>query len=98
MTDTDLSAYYKSIDEAASSIAEEVIEWRHHIHENPELSNREAKTEEFIVEQLKNIGIDDADITTGVGGHGVVAFIRSGSDDEGKSAPSSCVLTRMLFP
>lgn len=84
MTDTDLSAYYKSIDEAASSIADEVIEWRHHIHENPELSNREAKTEEFIIEQLKNIGIDDADITTGVGGHGVVAFIRGGSDGEGE--------------
>lgn len=85
MTTTDLSSLQQQIDQAAEQIAEEVIAWRHHLHENPELSNREVETEAYIVEQLKGIGIGEEDITTGVGGHGVVAYIRGGADgDEDK--------------
>lgn len=84
MTTTDLSELYTRVDEAAASIADEVIEWRHHVHENPELPNRETETEQFIINQLEAIGIDSSDISSGVGGHGVVAFIRGGADSDSK--------------
>lgn len=35
----------------------DVIKWRRHLHENPELSNREFKTMEYIAAQLKKIGL-----------------------------------------
>jgi amidohydrolase len=33
-----------AIDQKASAILPKLIEWRRHIHQNPELSNREFKT------------------------------------------------------
>lgn len=80
MSKDDLSQLYEKIDKAAEDIADDVIEWRHHVHKNPELSNREEKTEEYILERLKEIGIDDSEITSGIAGHGIVAFIRGGKD------------------
>lgn len=85
MSTQDLSTLYEKIDAAADEIAADVIEWRHHIHQNPELSNREEGTEQYIVERLREVGIEDSDITTGVAGHGVVAFIRGGADGDGGS-------------
>ncbi|QPK83642.1 amidohydrolase [Corynebacterium qintianiae] len=81
MTDNDLSGLYEKIDAAASEVAQDVIEWRHHIHQNPELSNREENTEKFILERLEEIGIDGDDIVSGIAGHGVVAYIRGGNTD-----------------
>ncbi len=54
-------------------IESKVVEWRRHIHTNPELSNREENTAAYIAERLKTIGVDD--IQTGVARHGVVAMI-----------------------
>ena len=34
-----------------------VIEWRHDIHQNPELGNREFKTAELVADHLKSLGI-----------------------------------------
>lgn len=34
-----------------------VVDWRRNIHQNPELSNREFKTQEKIIDHLKNLGI-----------------------------------------
>ena len=77
MTDTNLEPLHARIDTAAGDIAEDVIAWRHHLHRHPELSNREEKTAEFIAQRLREFGIED--ITTGVGGHGVVARIHGGA-------------------
>jgi amidohydrolase len=61
------------------SLAEEnmakVIEWRHHLHEHPELSNREYKTAEYIAAHLTSLGLD---VQTGVAKTGVVAILKGG--------------------
>lgn len=55
--------------------AEEMIEIRRHIHQNPELSNEEYQTTELIKEKLTEYGIEIADI----GMHtGVVGLLRGG--------------------
>ncbi|MEQ8935931.1 MAG: amidohydrolase [Amphiplicatus sp.] len=47
-----------------------------HFHQNPELSHREFKTAERIAAELKALGYD---VTTGVGGTGVVALMKNGA-------------------
>ena len=44
-------------------------------HENPELSFRETRTSAKIADELKSLGFD---VTTGVGGTGVVAMMKNG--------------------
>jgi amidohydrolase len=61
------------------AIESKVIDWRHHFHQNPELSNREFKTAEKIAEHLRSLGMD---VQTGVGKTGVVAILRG--DNPGK--------------
>lgn len=46
-----------------------------HLHAHPELSGREVKTAQFIKRQL---GRFDCEVTTGIGGHGIVAIFRNG--------------------
>lgn len=55
------------------AIEGDVIDWRHHFHENPELSNREFKTAETIAAHLKSLGLD---VQTGVAKTGVVALLK----------------------
>ena len=50
-----------------------VVDWRHYFHQNPELSNREFKTQESIVEALTEMGLQP---NTSFGITGVTAFIR----------------------
>lgn len=52
-----------------------VIEWRRHLHQNPELSNREFKTAEYITNHLKSLGLE---IRTGVAKTGIVAILKGG--------------------
>ncbi len=68
------------IREAAKSLREEVAGWRHHLHRNPELSNRETGTAAYIAERLEEAGID---VKKGVGGTGVVGLIQA-TDPDGK--------------
>lgn len=63
------------IDERADEIEQEVIEWRRHFHENPELSNREFETAEYIAEYLTSLGLE---VKTGVAITGVVALLEGG--------------------
>lgn len=63
------------IDSRADEIEQEVIEWRRHFHENPELSNREFETAEYIAEYLNDLGLD---VKTGVAKTGVVALLEGG--------------------
>ncbi|MEM8845754.1 MAG: amidohydrolase [Bacteroidota bacterium] len=62
-----------------AAIESKVIEWRHDIHQNPELSNREFKTAEKIAKHLKSLGIE---VTTGVAKTGVVGILKG--DNPGK--------------
>ncbi|WP_346993353.1 amidohydrolase [Alteromonas gracilis] len=63
------------IDALASKVEPDVIKWRHHFHEFPELSNREFKTAEYVADYLRNLGLD---VQTGVARTGVVAILDSG--------------------
>ena len=54
-------------------VESKVIEWRHHIHQNPELSNREFKTAEYVATHLKSLGIE---VQTGIAHTGVVGILK----------------------
>ena len=56
-----------------SSIEEKVIQWRHEIHQNPELSNREFKTAQKVANHLRALGIE---VQTGVAHTGVVGLLK----------------------
>lgn len=62
-----------SLDSDYQAIEPKVIEWRHDIHQHPELSNREFKTAEKIASHLKSLGID---VQTGVAHTGVVGILK----------------------
>src|SRR5687767_968077 len=63
------------IDQQAKEMEEQVIKWRRHIHQNPELSNREVKTAALVAEHLKKLGIE---IQTGVAKTGVIGLLKTG--------------------
>jgi amidohydrolase len=63
------------IDQKAKALLPKVIEWRRHIHQNPELGNREFKTMEYIAAHLKSLGLE---VKTGVAKTGVVALLKGG--------------------
>lgn len=48
----------KTIEAKANAIQPKLVEWRRHIHQNPELSSREFKTQQYILDHLKNLGIE----------------------------------------
>ena len=56
-----------------NAVESKVIEWRHHIHQNPELSNREFKTAEYVAAHLKSLEIE---VQTGVAHTGVVGILK----------------------
>lgn len=58
---------------AAEEIEDQVIQWRRHFHQHPELSNREFKTAEKIAEHLKSLGME---VQTGVAKTGVVGILK----------------------
>ena len=44
----------KTIETKALAVQSKLVEWRRHLHEHPELGNREFKTAAYIIEQLKD--------------------------------------------
>ncbi|MEK6153710.1 amidohydrolase [Flavobacteriaceae bacterium 3-367] len=65
-----------SLENDYNAIESKVIEWRHDIHQHPELSNREFKTAEKIAAHLKSLGIE---VQTGVAKTGVVGLLKGNS-------------------
>ncbi|MBA2306290.1 MAG: amidohydrolase [Acidobacteria bacterium] len=63
------------IDKLSAAVQPELIAWRRHLHQNPELSNRETETAKFIVERLRAFGLEPQ---TGVAKTGVVAVLKGG--------------------
>ena len=62
-----------AIAQKAEAIQTQLTQWRRHLHQNPELGNREFKTAAYIVEQLKDLGLE---IRTGIAKTGVVAVLK----------------------
>lgn len=69
------SASNADVEALATAVEPDVIKWRHHFHEFPELSNREFKTAEYVANYLKSLGLE---VQTGVAKTGVVAILDSG--------------------
>lgn len=69
------SASNTDVEVLATAVEPDVIKWRHHFHEFPELSNREFKTAEYVANYLKSLGLE---VQTGVAKTGVVAILDSG--------------------
>tara|TARA_B100001250_G_scaffold414528_1_gene453585 strand:+ start:4237 stop:5550 length:1314 start_codon:yes stop_codon:yes gene_type:complete len=58
-----------------NSLMEKVIEWRHDIHQYPELSNREFRTAEKVTKHLVDLGLE---VETNIAHTGVVAILKGG--------------------
>ena len=61
------------IDERASSLERQVIEWRRDIHQHPELSNRETRTAALVAKRLRRLGLT---VRTEVAHTGVIGLLR----------------------
>lgn len=68
----------------AEKIQPDLVTWRRHLHQNPELGNREFKTAAYIVEQLKGLGLE---VRTGIAKTGVVAILKG-------DKPGPCIALR----
>lgn len=56
-----------------------MLQWRRHLHQNPEFGFEEEATARFVAEKLREFGIED--IETGIGGTGVIATLKCGNGD-----------------
>jgi amidohydrolase len=63
------------VKQEAAKVLPRIVEIRHQIHQNPELSNREEKTAALVAGYLKDLGLE---VQTGVAKHGVVALLKGG--------------------
>lgn len=65
--------YSAAINSATTKIEQKVIAWRHDIHENPELSNRETRTAALVAKHLQSLGME---VKTNVAKTGVVGILK----------------------
>lgn len=72
-TSAQKSNYSELIIKSVDKIEQKVIAWRHDIHQNPELGNREFRTAELVVKHLQSLGIE---VKTKVGITGVVGILK----------------------
>jgi len=59
---------------------DEMITWRRHLHQNPEIAYQEKDTSDFVAAKLESFGVD---VHRGLGGTGLVGVIKGKGD--GKS-------------
>lgn len=65
----------QDVDAAVTRITPAITEIRHHLHRNPELSNREFATARLIADQLRALGLE---VDTAIAHTGVVGILRGG--------------------
>lgn len=70
----------------ARDLSHDLIAWRRHIHQSPELKMDTPQTEAYIFSVLREIGIEE--IRSGIGGHGVAAVIQG-------TKPGKCLAIRV---
>ena len=63
------------VTDKVSEVETQVIQWRHHFHANPELSNREFETAAYIAKYLTSLGLK---VQTGIAKTGVVGLLDTG--------------------
>ena len=62
-------------DALIDGVMADVISARRHLHEHPELSNREVETSAFVAKKLRALGYT---VQSGVAKHGVIAVLKGG--------------------
>ncbi len=67
---------YAAIDRAVEHVTPRIVDIRHHLHQFPELGNREFETATLIAERLRSLEFDE--VRTGVAHTGVVGILRGG--------------------
>ena len=65
----------REINAATDKILPQVVEWRRHLHQFPELGNREFKTADYIEKNLRGLGLE---VRTKVAKTGVVGILKGG--------------------
>ena len=68
------------IKKLASRFSDDMILCRRHLHQNPELSQQEYATMDYVAAQLRQMGLEPV---TGIGKTGCMAMIRGGVDPDG---------------
>lgn len=61
------------IKQLAQKHSKQIVDIRHHLHQNPELSFEEYNTQKYVLQQLNNMGINDV---TPIANTGLVALIK----------------------
>src|SRR5688572_23824576 len=61
------------INAATDKIMPQLVQWRRHFHQYPELSNREVKTAEYVEKHLRALGLE---VKTKVAKTGVVGILK----------------------
>ncbi|HEX8046446.1 M20 aminoacylase family protein [Rhizobium sp.] len=77
-----ISQHHRAADDIEKGIAsfiDEIIELRHDLHRYPELAFQELRTSKIVASLLSSWGYE---VTTGVGGTGVVATLRGGDGEK----------------
>lgn len=69
-------AFASNVAKLADEVEPQVIKWRQHFHQYPELSNREFETAKYIEAFLRDLGLE---VETGIAKTGVVAVLDSGN-------------------
>ena len=64
-----------AVDAELRAVAPDVVSWRRHLHQHPELGNREFETARFIAERLRGFGLG---VETGIAHTGVAAWLKGG--------------------
>lgn len=75
LANAQLSDLKTKVDQKALLIESKAISWRQHLHEYPELSNREFKTAAYIEAHLRKLGLE---VKTNIAHTGVVGILRGG--------------------
>ena len=58
------------------NLQDQLVKWRHQLHQCPEFGFEERATSCFVIEKLQAMGIE---VHSGVGGTGVVGILKKGS-------------------
>jgi amidohydrolase len=71
-----MQSILSEIKRLANTLSTEVVGFRHHLHQNPELSFHEYKTSEFVRTTLQAKGIEVEEIKEGIAQTGLVAYVK----------------------
>ncbi len=64
---------FSDIQQDIIDIESQMLEWRRHVHQNPELSNREFETASYVEKHLRALGLE---VKTGIAFTGVVGILK----------------------